>query len=349
MSAPPATGAPKPKRATRAARKSRGDRPRHERVLEFLGALTQPARKDPLSTFLLLASIGLTILFFALLGSIEPKSPGREVPLSQAYKLAQQQAAHRRDPARPGRAGGHGRSRTAPRLGGLPQIGRADLLAAAPALARPASPSTSTSSRSCRPAGSSSSSCCRSCCWSACSPLHADRPGRRRGRHSRRSRSSPARAARRRARPERITFDDVAGAGEARRRAARDPRLPRRPDQVRGSSARARRRACCSSARPGTGKTLLAKATAGEADASFFSLSGSDFVESLVGVGAARVRDLFAQGAQDGAGDHLHRRARRRRAQARRRHRPGQRRARADAQPAAGRDGRLRRRRPASS
>ena len=52
---------------------------------------------------------------------------------------------------------------------------------------------------------------------------------------------------------------------------------------------------CCSSAHPGTGKTLLAKAVAGEADASFFSLSGSDFVESLVGVGAARVRDLFAK------------------------------------------------------
>jgi cell division protease FtsH len=46
---------------------------------------------------------------------------------------------------------------------------------------------------------------------------------------------------------------------------------------------------------PGTGKTLLAKATAGEAGASFFSVSGSDFVESLVGMGAARVRDLFKQ------------------------------------------------------
>src|SRR6202008_2897526 len=46
---------------------------------------------------------------------------------------------------------------------------------------------------------------------------------------------------------------------------------------------------------PGTGKTLLAKAVAGEADVAFFSLSGSDFVESLVGVGAARVRDLFAK------------------------------------------------------
>ena len=46
---------------------------------------------------------------------------------------------------------------------------------------------------------------------------------------------------------------------------------------------------------PGTGKTLLARATSGEADAAFFSISGSEFVESLVGVGAARVRDLFAQ------------------------------------------------------
>ena len=56
---------------------------------------------------------------------------------------------------------------------------------------------------------------------------------------------------------------------------------------------RRRRRASCWSGPPGTGKTLLAKAVAGEADAAFFSLSGSDFVESLVGVGAARVRDLF--------------------------------------------------------
>jgi len=46
---------------------------------------------------------------------------------------------------------------------------------------------------------------------------------------------------------------------------------------------------------PGTGKTLLARATAGEAGVPFFSISGSDFVEMFVGVGAARVRDLFEQ------------------------------------------------------
>ena len=46
---------------------------------------------------------------------------------------------------------------------------------------------------------------------------------------------------------------------------------------------------------PGTGKTLLAKAVAGEAGVPFFSLSGSDFVETFVGVGASRVRDLFKQ------------------------------------------------------
>ena len=50
---------------------------------------------------------------------------------------------------------------------------------------------------------------------------------------------------------------------------------------------------------PGTGKTLLAKAIAGEADASFFSISGSDFVEMFVGVGASRVRDMFEQGKKN--------------------------------------------------
>ena len=60
---------------------------------------------------------------------------------------------------------------------------------------------------------------------------------------------------------------------------------------------------------PGTGKTLLARAVAGEAGVAFFSISGSEFVEMFVGVGAARVRDLFLQARGSGAGHHLHRRA----------------------------------------
>jgi cell division protease FtsH len=89
-----------------------------------------------------------------------------------------------------------------------------------------------------------------------------------------------------------ITFADVAGAGEAvaELREIRDYLAD--PSRYLAVGAAAPKGVLLVGP-PGTGKTLLAKAVAGEADASFFSLSGSDFVESLVGVGAARVRDLF--------------------------------------------------------
>jgi cell division protease FtsH len=90
------------------------------------------------------------------------------------------------------------------------------------------------------------------------------------------------------------TFADVAGAGEAlaELREIRDYLAD--PSKYLKVGAAAPKGVLLVGP-PGTGKTLLAKAVAGEADASFFSLSGSDFVESLVGVGAARVRDLFAK------------------------------------------------------
>jgi len=89
-----------------------------------------------------------------------------------------------------------------------------------------------------------------------------------------------------------ITFADVAGAGEAvaELREIRD--YLNDPGKYLKLGAAAPKGVLLVGP-PGTGKTLLAKAVAGEADAAFFSLSGSDFVESLVGVGAARVRDLF--------------------------------------------------------
>jgi cell division protease FtsH len=91
-----------------------------------------------------------------------------------------------------------------------------------------------------------------------------------------------------------VTFADVAGAGEAvaELREIRD--YLNDPGKYLRVGAAAPKGVLLVGP-PGTGKTLLAKAVAGEADASFFSLSGSDFVESLVGVGAARVRDLFAK------------------------------------------------------
>ena len=57
---------------------------------------------------------------------------------------------------------------------------------------------------------------------------------------------------------------------------------------------------------PGTGKTLLARAIAGEANVPFFSISGSDFVEMFVGVGASRVRDLIRAGQEERALHHFH-------------------------------------------
>jgi cell division protease FtsH len=91
---------------------------------------------------------------------------------------------------------------------------------------------------------------------------------------------------------DRITFADVAGAGEAlaELREIRDYLSDPSKYLVVGAAAP---KGVLLVGPPGTGKTLLAKAVAGEADAAFFSVSGSDFVESLVGVGAARVRDLF--------------------------------------------------------
>jgi len=91
---------------------------------------------------------------------------------------------------------------------------------------------------------------------------------------------------------DRITFADVAGAGEALAELREIRDYLSDPGKYLEVGAAAPKGVLLVGP-PGTGKTLLAKAVAGEADAAFFSVSGSDFVESLVGVGAARVRDLF--------------------------------------------------------
>ena len=92
---------------------------------------------------------------------------------------------------------------------------------------------------------------------------------------------------------------------------------------------------------PGTGKTLLARAVAGEAGVPFFSISGSEFIQMFVGVGASRVRDMFKTAKEACPLHPVHRRNRRRRPPPRRRAGRRARRARADAQPDPQRDGRL--------
>ncbi|MFI5378103.1 MAG: ATP-dependent zinc metalloprotease FtsH [Tepidisphaerales bacterium] len=96
-----------------------------------------------------------------------------------------------------------------------------------------------------------------------------------------------------------ITFDDVAGIQEAKDEVMEIVEFLKNPKKFQRLGGRIPRGVLLVG-EPGTGKTLLAKAIAGEADVPFFSISGSDFVEMFVGVGASRVRDLFKQ-AKDNA------------------------------------------------
>lgn len=90
------------------------------------------------------------------------------------------------------------------------------------------------------------------------------------------------------------TFDDVAGADEEKEELAEVVEFLKAPDKYNKLGARIPKGVLLVGP-PGTGKTLLARAVAGEAGVPFFSISGSDFVEMFVGVGASRVRDLFDQ------------------------------------------------------
>ncbi len=91
-----------------------------------------------------------------------------------------------------------------------------------------------------------------------------------------------------------ITFSDVAGVEEAKQELAEVVEFLKYPDKFAALGARIPRGVLLVGP-PGTGKTLLARAVAGEAGVPFFSISGSEFVEMFVGVGASRVRDLFDQ------------------------------------------------------
>jgi cell division protease FtsH len=95
-----------------------------------------------------------------------------------------------------------------------------------------------------------------------------------------------------------VTFRDVAGADEAKDELQEIIEFLREPQKFQKLGGRIPKGVLLMGS-PGTGKTLLARAAAGEANVPFFSISGSDFVEMFVGVGASRVRDLFEQGKKN--------------------------------------------------
>jgi cell division protease FtsH len=95
-----------------------------------------------------------------------------------------------------------------------------------------------------------------------------------------------------------VTFKDVAGIDEAKEELSEIVEFLRDPRRFQKLGGRIPKGVLMIGP-PGTGKTLLAKAIAGEADVPFFSISGSDFVEMFVGVGASRVRDMFEQGKKN--------------------------------------------------
>jgi cell division protease FtsH len=321
---------------------------RRSPVLVALGDFAQSARRivtrDPLSVFLLIASIGLAIAFASLLGSIAPSSAGTQVPLSAVHRLAGNHEVatailldhdnrveliatppapkalvppvprHLSASARRALAEARAHeAQTAAKVAAFAaSLGLAGGVHRAFWAAYPASGAqTQTLLHELESGGASVTVDQQSgkgtktivvqflipilllvCLFSLFMRLGAEGgaaggiagfsqfagKGRKKGKGS----------------ADRISFSDIAGAGEAvaELREIRD--YLAEPSKYLRVGAAAPKGVLLVGP-PGTGKTLLAKAVAGEADASFFSLSGSDFVESLVGVGAARVRDLFAK------------------------------------------------------
>jgi cell division protease FtsH len=301
----PSTNGAAPAPANRPAVRS-GLAHRRNPVLTKLGELAQNAQRialrDPLALFLAIASLGLAIAFATLLGDIKPSSAGTQAPLSTVQKLAQ-----RHEISNALLLDHDNRVEITTKTSATNPIPGASLLLWA---SYPASGAlTQQLLRELDASGANVAVDQQSgkgtktiivqflipilllvCLFSLFMRLGGDGgaaggiagfsqfggKGRKKGKGS----------------ADRTTFADVAGAGEAlaELKEIRDYLADPSKYLVVGAAAP---KGVLLVGPPGTGKTLLAKAVAGEADAAFFSLSGSDFVESLVGVGAARVRDLF--------------------------------------------------------
>jgi cell division protease FtsH len=264
-----------------------------QRAGDVLSGAARTITRDPLSAFLLVASVALAITFFVLLGSLRPEGKGQQVALTDITTLASAQRI------RSAVLLDHDHQVIAQTDTGL-QI-YADYPSSDAAtleilnVLRKGGAQVSVNPQSSKPARQIVIQflipiLLLVCLFAFFTRQSKDGSGgiasfsnfRGGGRRKGKKGSSP------------ITFDSVAGAGEALAELQEIRDFLDDPTKYLEAGAAAPKGVLLVGP-PGTGKTLLARATAGEADAVFFSASGAEFVESLVGVGAARIRDLFAK------------------------------------------------------
>ena len=265
-----------------------------ERARDILTSISRSLGRDRISTFLLAASLVILVLFFSLLGSLSSEGSGQKVPLSTVNKLAEGKLV-----------------RSATLLDYDHQIvvetdAGAQLYADYPSSDAATQQLFSELAKggakvSVNPQSGKServivvqfllpilllvclfSFFMRSAAADGSGGIGAFSAFRGKGRKKKKGQKAA------------ITFDSVAGAGEALAELREIRDFLEDPTKYLNMGAAAPKGVLLVGP-PGTGKTLLARATAGEADAAFFSASGAEFVESLVGVGAARIRDLFAK------------------------------------------------------
>ena len=268
--------------------------PSLERARDILTSISRSLGRDRISTFLLAASLVILVLFFSLLGSLSSEGSGQKVPLSTVNKLAEGKLV-----------------RSATLLDYDHQIvvetdAGAQLYADYPSSDAATQQLFSELAKggakvSVNPQSGKServivvqfllpilllvclfSFFMRSAAADGSGGIGAFSAFRGKGRKKKKGQKAA------------ITFDSVAGAGEALAELREIRDFLEDPTKYLNMGAAAPKGVLLVGP-PGTGKTLLARATAGEADAAFFSASGAEFVESLVGVGAARIRDLFAK------------------------------------------------------
>jgi cell division protease FtsH len=265
-----------------------------ERLGAFFGAISKFIRKDLLSTFLLVLSAILIVVFFSLLGSLGSEGSGDKVPLSTIVHIGEtgrvkqaelldydHQVVIETDAGLQYYADYPSSDAATQKL--LQQLGKSGTQVSV-------NPQSGKSTRIivvqflmpililvCL-----FSFFMRQAAGSEAGGIGAFSAFGGKGKRRKKGQKAP------------ITFDSVAGAGEALAELREIRDFLDDPSKYLDAGAAAPKGVLLVGP-PGTGKTLLARATAGEADAAFFSASGAEFVESLVGVGAARVRDLFAK------------------------------------------------------